>query len=85
MPVYSTDEIIQSQSETLNIKEFISQANKYTSNVFEDIDAGILLSDAIQGKVDNETIFNQIINLFGSEVKDTLKIMRWNYCNNCNP
>lgn len=84
MPVYSTDEIIQSQSETLNIKGFISEANKYTQDVFEDIDAGTLLSEAIQGKVDNETLFNKIINLFGTEVKDTLKIMRKHYCNNCN-
>jgi hypothetical protein len=76
MPVYSTEEIIQNQSETLNIKGFISEANKYTANVFEDIDAGTLLNEAIQGKINNKTIFNKIINLFGDEVKDTLKIMR---------
>jgi hypothetical protein len=84
VPVYSTEEIIQSQSETLNIKGFISEANKYTSEVFDGIDASELLTNAIQGKIDNKTIFNKIINLFGDEIKDTIKIMRKCYCNNCN-
>lgn len=73
---YATQEdILQSQSETLNIKEFVSKANKYTQDVFEGIDAGTLLNEAISGKVDNKTIFTRILALFGKEVKDTLKII----------
>lgn len=76
----SQEEILQSQSETLNIKEFVSQANKYTQDVFDGIDVGKLLSEAIGGKIDNQTIFTKILNLFGKEIKDTLKIIRKYYC-----
>lgn len=76
-PVCATqEEILQTQSETLNIKEFVSKANQYTKDVFNDIDAENLLNDAITGKIDNQTIFKKILNLFGKEVKETIKIIR---------
>lgn len=85
LPCYATqEEILQSQSETLNIKEFVSQANKYTQDVFEGIDAGTLLNEAISGKIDNQTIFKKIFNLFGKEIKDTLKVIRKYHCYNSN-
>lgn len=78
---YATqEEILQSQSETLNIKEFINKANKYTQDVFEGLDASTLLNDAISGKIDNKTIFTKILSLFGEEIKDTLKTIRKHYC-----
>ena len=80
----STEDILQSQSETLNIKGFVEQANQYTEEVFEGIDAGSLLKDAIAGKIDNQTIFTKILNLFGREIKDTIKIIRKHNCNYCN-
>lgn len=84
-PSYATqEEILQTQSETLNIKEFVSKANQYTQDVFSDIDAGNLLNDAITGKIDNQTIFKKILNLFGKEVKETIKIIRKHYCNYSN-
>lgn len=76
-PSYGTQEdILQSQFETLNIKGFVEQANEYTEEVFSGMDAGRLLNDAIAGKIDNQTIFSKIINLFGKEIKDTVKVIR---------
>ena len=42
---YATDEtteeeILESQKESLNINDFIDEANKYTENVYDDIDIG---------------------------------------------
>ncbi len=71
----SQEEILQTQSETLNIKEFVSKANQYTQDVFTDIDAGNLLNDAITGKIDNQTILKKILNLFGKEIKETIRII----------
>jgi len=83
-PVCATqEEILQTQSETLNIREFVDKANQYTKDVFTDIDAGNLLNDAIAGKIDNQTIFKKILNLFGKEVKETIKIIRKYYCHYC--
>lgn len=78
--VASEAEIIQSQSETLNIKGFVEEANKYTKNVFSGIDANDLINDAIKGKIDNKTLFDKIINLLGGEVKETIQIVRKYYC-----
>ena len=78
--VASEEEIIQSQSETLNIKGFVEEANKYTKNVFSGIDANDLINDAIKGKIDNKTLFDKIINLLGGEVKETIQIVRKYYC-----
>lgn len=69
------EEILDSQSETLNIKGFVSEANKYTKEVFEDIEVDELLQDAIKGNIDNKTLFQKVINLFGKEIKDTIRII----------
>ncbi len=83
-PCYaSQEEILQSQSEMLNIKDFVSQANQYTKDVFQDMDIGKLLNDAIIGKIDNQTVFSRIINLFGKEITQTIKIIRKYYCYYC--
>ena len=71
----TTEDILQSQSETLNIKGFVEQANKYTTEVFDGIDAGSLLKDAIAGKIDNQTVFSIIINQFGKEITETIEII----------
>ena len=62
----SQDEILQSQQESLNIDSFINEAQKYTKDVYEDIDMGELFSSAISGDVDNQTI-----------LKSIAKSMRW--------
>lgn len=72
----SQEEILESQSETLNIKEFVSEANKYTEEVFSDIDVGDLMDDAIKGNIDNKTIISKILSLFGKEIRETIKIIR---------
>ena len=77
------EEILESQSGTLNIKEFVSQANKYTEDAFSGIDVEGLMNDAIKGNIDNKTIISKILNLFGKEVKETIKIIRKHSSSNC--
>lgn len=80
----SKEEILKSQSESLNISGFLSEANKYTKEAFSDLDVNELMNNAIKGNVDNKTILGKILSLFGSEIGKTLKIIR-KYCQrNCN-
>lgn len=79
--IATQEEIIQSQSETLNIKGFIEEANKYTQEVFSGIDAKDLINDAIKGKINNKTLFDKVLNLLSKEVKQTIQIVRKYYCN----
>ncbi len=78
------EEILESQSETLNIKGFVEEANKYTEDVFTGIDTNDLMNDAIKGEIDNKTLIDKILNIFGKEIKQTLRIIRKYYCHYCN-
>lgn len=77
--ISSQEEILESQYDALNIKEFVSEANSYTEEVFDGIDAKELMDSAIKGKIDNKTLINKVMNLFGKEIGQTLKIVR-KYC-----
>lgn len=57
----SQDTILESQQESLDINSFIEEADKYTHNVYEDIDMGELFSSAITGSIDNQTLFNSLV------------------------
>lgn len=76
------EEILQTQSETLNIKGFVSEANKYTEKIFGDTDANTLLNSAIKGKIDNSSIISKIIGLFGKELRESITVIRKYYSNN---
>lgn len=69
------DEIINEQKSTLNISTFIKEANEYTKETFPELDASEVLNSALTGKVDNEGIFNKILNLIGEEVILTIRLL----------
>jgi hypothetical protein len=62
--VQATDAIIESQLESLNLSSFIKEGEKYTKNIFEDVDIGELLESAITGKVNAKTIYSNILFIF---------------------
>lgn len=69
---YSTnidEETMKSQQETFGINSFIENAKKYTGEFFEDIDISDIFNSAIEGKIDNSSIYKKILNILGSEVK----------------
>ena len=69
------ENIIESQQETLGINSFIDEADKYTKNIYKDIDMGELFSSAITGNIDNETIIKSILNNLGGEVINAITIL----------
>lgn len=71
----STQNIISSQKESLNISKFINEAEKYSSEAFENVDFSKLLSSAISGNIDNKELGKSILNLLGKETVSSLKII----------
>ncbi len=71
---YATDEekIIKSQIEALGIHDFIEQSDKYSSEVFEDINISEVMTNAVQGKVDNSTIYRRVLSLFAEEIRNVI-------------
>ena len=69
------EEIMQSTQEQFNISKFIKESEQYKGDFFEDVDLKDLLSEAIQGKIDNKTIYKKVLKLLGGEVTSSLKIL----------
>ena len=69
------EETIKEQKETFGINSFIENAKEYTGEFFEDIDISGILDSAISGEVDNSSIYQKILNLFGDELKTGIKTL----------
>ena len=69
------NETIKEQQETFGINSFIENANEYTGEFFEDIDISNILDSAISGQVDNNTLYQKILSLFGTELKEGIKTL----------
>lgn len=66
-------ETFEEQQKEFGIQNFIHNSKQYGGEFFEDIDIGEILNDAIQGKVNNSSIFKKIFNLLGTEFINSLK------------
>ena len=73
--VHATDVIIDSQLDALNLSSFIEEGEKYTKDIFEDVDIGELLESAITGKVNKKTIYSNILGLLGEEIVSSITII----------
>ena len=69
----ASEEIIQSAEEMLDISSFITEAQKYTDNVFKDIDFSDVLNSAVTGDIDEASIAKKIVNLLGIEIKKQIR------------
>ena len=85
-PIHASDRgVLESQKENLNISDFINKAKEYTEDTFgDDVKMDEILESALTGKVDNNSIYKSVFNLFGKELKNSLKTFRCNYCCNSN-
>ncbi len=64
--------VIEEQQESFGINDFLKEAEKYSSDVFDDTSISDMLNSAIAGNIDNSTIIKKIMNIFGKEIKTTL-------------
>lgn len=70
-----TDEIINIQKDTLNISDFISEAEEYTKESMPDIDLNELLSNAITGNIDNVKLIRLFLGLLGKEILNSTTVI----------
>jgi len=70
--VQATDEVINSQKESLNIKSFLTASQKYTEDIFPEMKAEDFLNDAITGNINNGKIYKGISILLGKEIRATI-------------
>ena len=68
-----TENVLESQTDSLGISTFLSDSEKYAKDTFENLDMGELFKDSVSGKIDNSTIANIIFALLGDNVETALK------------
>lgn len=68
----SSQEIIDSQAETLGIASFIEEAENYKNDDF-DININDLFTSAIKGEIDNNTIYKKVLNILFNEIGQSIK------------
>lgn len=72
---YATDEIISSQMETLNLSSFMNEGEKYTEDVFPNMDLNDLLNSSMKGEIDNKSIYKGILSIFGNEIVSSISLL----------
>lgn len=71
----STEDILNSQKDSLNISGFLDEANKYTSGLYGDMDIGDIFNKAIKGEIDNESIIKKFLNVASKEIIDCIGVL----------
>lgn len=69
------EKIMSSTQEKFNISGFIKEAEGYMGESFGEVDLTEMLSQAMQGKIDNKTLYQKLLKLLGKEVSSSLKIL----------
>ena len=69
------EEIMTSTQEKFNINSFLKDAKEYTGDFFEDVSITDMFNEAIQGKINNQTIYKKVLKLLGQEVTSSLKVL----------
>ena len=70
-----TQDMIEEQKNNFGISSFVKEANNYTNDFFEETSISDILNSAIRGKVDNSSILKRILNIFGEEILESLKLL----------
>ena len=80
---YATDAVIESQLDALDLSSFIHEGEKYTKEIFPDIDVNKLLNSALKGEIDNKSLYSGILSILGKEVMSSITLMRKYFNNSC--
>ena len=64
----NTNDIIETQTKSLDISSFLKEADNYTTDVLEDIDISTVLSKALKGNIDTGSIGKKILERFFKEI-----------------
>ena len=73
--ISATEQLMESTKEKLGVSTFISESEKFSQEVFEDIDFSEVLNSAITGKIDNSTLAKKLLNILGKEIRNQLTLI----------
>lgn len=71
----TTEQIMEKTQKTLGISDFLKEADKYTQNIYGNINLSDIFSNIIKGKYKTNFIKSTIFTLFGKDVKESFRLM----------
>lgn len=71
----TTDEILESQKDSLNIGGFLEESEKYTEDVYGDINIEDMFNAAVTGNIDNKNLINNILSIIGKEIISCISVL----------
>ena len=72
---FATEEIINSQAESLGIGSFLKEADKYTKDFEDEINTKELFNLALSGKLKTKGIAGIVLKALGSEITGSLRVI----------
>ena len=65
---FATDRIINDQLDTLDLGTFIKEGEKYTKEIFPELNVKNLINSSIKGEIDNRSLYRPILKNIGKEI-----------------
>ncbi len=73
IPCYGIDaDILQSQTKSLGITDFINTSKEYMGDTLGDLNLQDIFSSAVTGEIENTNIFKKALDLIGKETKTAI-------------
>lgn len=72
---FATEQIINDELDTLNISSFVTEGEKYTKEVFPEINVKELINKSITGEVDNSTLYKGVFKILGKELVKNITVI----------
>lgn len=71
----ATDVIVNDQLEVLDLSSFISEGEKYTEEIFPNINIQTLITEGLTGEINNSILYKAILKLLGTEVVSSITML----------
>lgn len=71
----NSENVIQEQQKEFGISNFLESSKKYMGEFFDDININDVLNDAIKGEIDNSSLLKRFVNILGTEVVTSMKVI----------
>lgn len=71
----SKENVIESTKEMLDVSAFLSESEKFSKDVFSDMDFSEVLNSALTGKIENSKLTKSLFDLLGAEIKSQITMI----------
>lgn len=75
LAISTSEDAIKEQQEEFGIQDFLNNSKEYVGEVFDDISIEEVFNNVVKGKIDNSSLVQKVLGLFGTEIKSSIKVI----------